>query len=611
MSKRTRYPRKDAADKYAADVLQGKIAAGPGIRGACARHFRDLKRVGGKDFPYVWNASLGDRAQGFFESQLKLSVGETDGQPFVLLPWQAFYLRSIFAWVHKDTGLRRFRTVYLETSKSSGKSQLNAGIGMYMLVADGERQPQVYIYARDKNQAKVLFLFAVEMVNKNPKLSEMVEVYGGNNPTNMTYKNPDTGNWGFFRREATQTEAKGASGPIPSCALIDEIHELQSDAIIESMRKGAKTRKQPLLLLSTNAGESQMSVGWDYHEMGLKVASGDADDDSHFALVYGGDVDDDPIEDESVWVKSNPSMPLLPGLDYLRAEVAVAKQMNSKRNLTLRLNFGEWIESSAAWIESSLWEACEKESLDAALLRDNSAVVAFDLSARRDLTAGVVVWRGAEGRLYARAQFWLPEEGILVREREDRVPYTVWRDKGVLTLTPGGIVDYDWPVRWLIDIFDNHDVRGVAFDRWKADEFLRILRERDVDAYSADDGRRVLRSGIGVYMHGQGTWRGKGKKKPGGEMLENGLLETLFMPSSIDYLEEAIVKQTLDVEMNPCLRWNVTSAVTVADPSGNRRFDKRRAVERIDGVVALAMAVGLARAMPLERQQRAQLVHAL
>jgi len=600
----------DAADKYAQAVVDGDIIAGPGVRGACARHFRDLERVDSDDdFPYVWDGDRADRVQRFFETQLRLSVGETDGQPFKLLAWQEFYLRSIFGWLHQDTGMRRFRVVYLETSKSSGKSQLNAGIGMYCLVADGEKQPQVYVMARDKNQAKVLFMFAVEFVRQNSKLDDVIEVYGGNNPFNMTFKNPATGNWGFMRREATQTEAKGSSGPIPSCALIDEIHELQSDAIIESMRKGAKTRRQPLLLLSTNSGESQASVGWDYHEHGLKTACGEVMDDTHFAMVFNGDADDDPIEDESVWVKTNPSLPLLPGMDYLRAEVATAKSMPSKRNLTLRLNFGAWIESSDAWIESAAWEACEVETLGDT--DGMSAVVAFDLSMRRDLTAGAVVWRAEDGGLYARVRFWLPQDGLLVREREDRVPYSVWRDMGVLQATPGAVVDYEWPVQWLMSLIDNHDVRGVAFDRWKADEFLRVLGEKDVTAYLADDGRNRLREGFPVFMHGQGSWRGKAERDKRTGLMANGLTEPLFMPQSIDYLEEAILKQTLRAELNPCLRWNVCSAVTVADPSNNRRFDKRKAVERIDGCVALAMAVGLARALPMQEQVRGPLVYAL
>jgi len=600
---------KCAADKYAAAVLDGDIVAGPGIRGAAARHFRDLENAGKARFPYVWDMEKAERVCRFFETQLRLSIGETDGQLFQLLSWQAFYLQSIFGWVHKETGLRRFRTVYLETAKSSGKSAMNAGLALYMLMADGEKLPQVFIAARDKEQARVMFDFAAEMVKRDERMNGMCEIYGGVNAYNITYRNPETGNAGFLRRIATQTDAKGASGPIPSCALIDEIHELENDSIIMSMRKGAKTRRQPLLLLSTNSGESQQSVGWEYHEHGVKTACGEIQDNAHFAMVFSGDRDDDPIEDESVWVKTNPSMPLLPGVDYLRAEVAVAKSMPSKRNLTLRLNFGEWVESSDSWIESSAWEACEKETLSDT--DGMSAVVSFDLSARRDLTAGAVVWRGKDGKLYAEAKFWVPGEGLLVREREDRVPYSVWKEMGVLETTPGLVVDYEFPVQWLMRLIEKHDIRGVAFDRWKADEFLRVLGEKDVTAYLADDGRKRLREGIAVYMHGQGTWRGKADRDKRTGIMANGLFEPLFMPQSIDYLEEAILKKTLAVKMNPCLRWNVTSAVTIADPSGNRRFDKRKSVERIDGVVALAMAVGLARAMPLEEKARASLVHVL
>jgi len=610
MSRRRKAKQVDVASQYAYAVTADEVVAGPGIRGACERHLKDLENQGTDRFPYVWDANAADRVQGFFENHLRLSIGETEGQTFKLLPWQKFYLRSIFAWKHNETGYRRFRSVYLETSKSSGKSQLNAGIGMYMLVADNERHPQVYVMARDRNQALVLFMYAVEFVRQSQLLNECIEIYGGNNPFNMTYKNPETGNWGFFRRIATQTDAKGSSGPIPSCALIDEIHELHSGDIIESMRAGAKTRRQPLLLMSTNSGESQQSIGWEYHEHALKVAIGDREDNSHFAMVFNGDVDDNPIEDESVWVKTNPSLPLLPSMEFLRAQVSIAKSMPSKINFIRRLNFGEWIDSSTAWIESSLYEACERESLPD--MKDKSVVAAFDLSQRRDLTAGVAVWRGDNGRMFAKAKFWLPEEGLLEREREDRVPYGLWRDMGVLSLTPGRVVDYEWPARWLVELMDSEDVRGVAYDSWRAYEFLRILGDLDVEGHMPDDDdSRVLRQGIPVYKHSQGKKRVPSSIDPSTGLMDNGLTEGLCMPQSIDHLEYAILKERIEVESNPCLRWNVCSAVIEANSVGDRSFEKHRSNERIDGAVALAMAVGLARALPMEEVTRGPLVYAM
>jgi len=176
-----------------------------------------------------------------------------------------------------------------------------------------------------------------------------------------------------------------------------------------------------------------------------------------------------------------------------------------------------------------------------------------------------------------------------------------------LESTPGRVVDYEYPVRWLVELADAHDVRGVAFDRWKADEFLRLLSDAGVKSYMPDaDGVR-RGGGLPIWMHGQGLWKQAGKRGQRGQrsgVMGNGLVEVLSMPTSVNHLEESIAREWLRTEVNPCLRWCVNSAVTVADAAGNRKFEKRKSTGRIDGCVALAMAVGLARSLPAESKVR-------
>ena len=589
----------DAVDLYAADVVDGRVVAGPGIRAACKRHIADRGRVGKRGFPFVFDPARADNVQGFFRDVLKLSVGETEGQPFELLPWQAFYIRSIFGWVHKATGLRRFKSAYLECGKGGGKSPLHAGIGLYLLVADGENSPQIYVIARDAEQAKVVFQDAVFMLEASHMLSTVLKKYGGSNPMNITY---EQGN-GYMRRLATQREGKGASGPRPSGVILDEIHEFDTDAMIELMSKGVKARTQPLIMMGTNSGTSRTSIGWDYHAQALAVVTGEKKNDELFAMVFNGDADDDPLNDDGVWIKTNPSLPVIPGYAYLKSEAVKAKSMPSKRNTTLRLNFCQWTDALSSWIDQDQLDRCEVDQLEESELKDLPLVIGVDLSAKKDLTAAAMVWRKGDG-LFARVHFWTPQDGLLEKEMQDQVPYSAWRDAGNIFTSPGRTVEYSNVVSWFVDTMERYNLVAACYDQWKIDQFIREFTDSPIDVYSGDEDLKLrVKQGLPFYAHPQGAFKKKiAKSKRHGEtdkrMLENGLTESLWMPASIEHFENAVLNDNLKIEKNPCLRWNILSAVTVTDPSNNRRFEKKKSTGRIDGCVALAMAVGLHMAYP-------------
>jgi phage terminase large subunit-like protein len=550
----------EAVTKYATLVERGKVVAGPLVRAACRRHLDELDTRG---FPYKFDRDLVARVFGFFDDILCLNGGEFEGAPFHLELWQAFIVGSLFGWVDEE-GARRFRVAYIEAGKGQGKSPLAAGIGHYMLVADGESRAEVYAAATKKDQAMILFRDAVAMVDLSPELSRVIQKVGGKNPWNMVYKSS------FFRAISSDD---GQSGPRPHCALVDEIHEHKDDVVIEMLRAGFKGRRQPLLFLITNAGTDRNSVCFRLHDYGARVAQRMADDPRFFSYICALDPGDDPFVDESVWLKTNPNLGVTIQPPYIRDQVHEARGMPAKESTVRRLHFCQWTDAANPWISGDAWRKCEFDTEQSfeELFAGARVFLGIDLSATTDLTAlaavGVFEEQGKPTRLVAAAEFWTPGDTLLERSARDRVPFDVWVRQGWLHSVPGKTLDYAPVAERLAHLVAALDVRAVVFDRYR----MSYLRD-ELDSIGAGD--------VPLIEHPQGFIRPKDSP--------------LWMPQSISDLEAAILGERIAIARNPVLTWNAASAVVEQDRTGGRIFAKRKSLARIDGVVALAMAVGAA-----------------
>lgn len=568
----------DLTTAYAQAVVAGTEPSGPHVLGACKRHLRDLEA--GR---WTFDLERAARVIGFFPAVLRLAGGEHEGRPFELLPWQAFIVGSLFGWVGTD-GLRRFRTAYVETGKGSGKSPLAAGIGHYMLSADKEPRAEIYAAASKKDQAAVLFRDAVAMFEQSPLLLDKLTPTGGPGKVwNLAHKT----NRGFFRTIASES---GQSGPRPHCGLLDEIHEHPNDEAVKMMRAGTKGRRQALIFMITNSGANRTGVCWHYHEYAAKICAGLLEDDAFFAYVCALDDGDDPMKDESCWPKANPSLGRTFQPKYLRELVTQARGMPSSEAVVRRLNFCEWTDAETPWIDRDLWEACEDEAFDLEAWAELPCCLGLDLSRKRDLTSAAACWQHPDGSLSLAVYFWTPLDTLDDRAREDSVPYRTWMNQGHLFAEPGRLIDNGRVVTWLQGFMTRNNVQAMAFDQALLDDFLAACDHHGLDAWiddrdRDDDGNPVGAAGDGLRMvrHGQG-FAGYMSKK------------TLWMPRSISEFESVIVKRAVRIQINPVLRWNSASAVILADPSGNRKWDKRKATGRIDGIVAAAMAIGAATA---------------
>lgn len=524
------------------------------MRAACQRHLNDLEKGGARGLRF--DKAAAQRAIGYYRDVLCLNGGDFEGQPFVLLDWQQFIVGSLFGWFGDD-GYRRFRVAYVETAKGSGKSPLAAGVGMIGLTADGEARAEIYAAATKKDQAMVLFRDAVAMWQQSPELRRRLQPSGvGQNIWNLAYMAQAS----FFRPISADD---GQSGPRPHVALIDEIHEHKTNAVVEMMRAGTKSRRQALIFMITNSGASKTSPCWNYHDYAAKVAAGVLKDDAFFGYVCALDEGEDPFHDEKCWPKVNPSLQgaKLPGLKYLREQVTEARGMPSKEALVRRLNFCQWTDAANPWISGDVWLGAARE-YDWRQLRGRRAWAGLDLSSTTDLTALVLyVEPEEEGEPWRLVPFaWVPEEGLQRKEELDRVPYLAWVAGGFLETTPGRAISKLRVLQKLAELSSFFDLQAVAYDRWRMEDLVALAGDAAIEL-------------------------------PHLEPFGQGYRD---MSPALEAFETALLNGEVVHPGNPVFTWCAANAVTVSDDAENRKLSKEKATGRIDLMVAAVMAAGLA-----------------
>lgn len=589
---RTTSSSEDRTKAYAIAVLAGKIVAGPHVRNACRRHLDDLKK--GHERGLSFCHASANRAFRFFERMLKLSEGQFEGKSFQLHPSQAFIIGSIFGWKRED-GTRRFRRAFIEQGKGNGKSPLAGGIGLYGLTADDEAGAQVYAAAAKKEQAGILFADAVKMVKASPSLKKRLEFSGGEGREYNIAYHPNSS---FFRPVSRDT-GKTGSGPRPSFVLADEVHELPDRRSIEMLERGFKFRRQPLLFMITNSGSDRNSVCWEEHEHAVKVAAGHTEavndptyvgeplDDTTFSFVCSLDKGDDPLTDPTCWPKANPLLGVTITEQYLRDVVAQAKAIPGQLNGILRLHFCIWTDAETAWMARSTLEPALADFDPVEEHKGKKVCVGLDLSQNRDITAkAVCVQTGvtAEGKptFDAWIEAWTPGDTIQARELRDKLPYTVWRDKGHLQAPQGENINFRHVAQSLVEDTVDFDVHLVAYDRYAFRKF--------------EDEAKEVGLKVEFLEHPQGGAR---KGQPSDAMKKEAEAkkqkpEGLWMPGSLRLLEEALLEGRIRLKRNPVLISALMSAVAEYDRWGNHWLDKLRSINKIDAAVALCMAIGAA-----------------
>lgn len=545
---------------------------------------------------------------------LRLAGGQFEGKPFIPEASQAFIIGSLFGWKRQD-GTRRFRRAYIEQAKGQGKSPLLAGVGLYCMLADGEARAEVYAAAAKKDQAMVLFRDAVAMVDQSPALAARLKKSGGNPVWNLA----DFKTGSFFRPLSSDDSQ---SGPRPSCALCDEVHEHRDGVTIEMLERGFKFRRQPLLVMATNSGSNRNSVCWQEHLHAVRCAAGtmtpdddatyvgEAIDDATFSFVCSLDKGDDPLEDPSCWIKANPLLGITVQKDYIAGVVKQAKQIPGKLNGILRLHFCVWTDAEEAWMTRDTIERVLHDFDPIAEHAGKKLWIGIDLSGSQDLTAEAnVVQTGTRtverkdektGKpvllelptFDAWVTAWTPQDTMAERALRDQAPYDVWARDGHLIAIPGRIIRPDFVAAHVMGLAADFEIGAIAYDRYA----YRSLEEQFAAmGFTAPQ-----------IEHPQGGMRrAKATDEQFEEARRNGAEppQGLWMPGSLGALEMLILEERIRIRKSPVIISAIMGAATEHDAFDNRWFSKRKATVRIDPLVALTMAVGAACSAPAPAEE--------
>lgn len=529
--------KKYPAELYAEQVCSGEILVCEYVRLAVERYYADLDRA--LDMGRYFDKKAAMRAIRFIE-KLKHTKGEWAGQRFRLEPWQQFVLWNIFGWKNAD-GTRRFRYAYIEIARKNGKTALSAGIGLYMLFADGESRPEVYSAATVKDQAKICFSDAVEIVKatdlKNyltPYRNSIVyELKGGTmKPLSSDYGTHD--------------------GLNPSCGIIDEFHAHKDSGMFDVIKSAFGARRQPLMFIITTAGFDKSGVCYAYRENVIKVLRGVNEDDSLFGIIYTLD-DKSEWDDPTMWIKANPNLGVSLSAGYLIDQVKDAKNRPEAVRNVMTKNVDLWVDAERTWILDDVWQKCIGMTAPADL-KGCACWGGLDLSNVSDITAYVLLFHEND-RFQLLPHFWIPEEKMLEKIRKENINYDKWVAEGYVTVTPGNVIDYDFVKADILRIVADYDLRTSAYDRWNSSQTIIDLQNEGMEC--------------NPFGQGYGSMSAPTKE-----------FEKLVLTGKIEHFG------------NPVLRWMLASTLVKTDPAGNIKPDKEKSTQKIDGIVAAIMALG-------------------
>jgi len=478
-----------------------------------------------------------------FINGLTHAKGAFGGKPFNLRPWQLRILRQLFK--KRRDGTRQYRTCLLMLPRKNGKTELAAAIALYGLLADGELGAEVYSAAADKDQAGLVFGVAAQMVRNSADLLTRCDLVDS---MKRIVHRPS----GSFYR-AISAEAYSKHGFNASMVIYDEMHAAPNRALYDVLSTSMGARSQPLMLVISTAGYDRHSILWELYQHAKKVQENPALDPTFLPILYEAPGDADWTA-ERVWKRANPALGDFRSLEDMRIACARAKEIPAQENNFRRLYLNQWTEQADRWITLPAWDACRQDAPGTTIGRHRRLYVGLDLSSTKDLTALVGVCPDATG-FDVVARFFVPAESIRLRSLRDKVPYEQWRREGFLTATPGPTIDYE-AVRQTLKVWQqDYAVQIVAYDPWNATDLVSRLEKQD---------------GFTCVPMRQG-------------------FASLSAPTKS--LEQAILSKRLRHDGHPVLRWCVGNVAVESDPAGNLKPSKVVSTERIDGVVALVMAV--------------------
>lgn len=495
---------------------------------------------------YYFDKAAGMRVVKFIETFCRHTKGDLAGQPIKLAKWQKDkIIIPAFGWKRKADDLRQYRTVYVEIPRKNGKSTLAAPIALYLTIADNEGGAEVYTAAGDKQQARIVYGVARDMIAQDPILENAVESLRDS----ILHKKS------MSVMRVISAEAYTKHGFNSHGIVIDELHVQPNRELYDTLVTSTGARSQPMTFIITTAGVKD-TFAEGVHNYALDVKKGIIKDDTFLPVIFAADETDDPFI-EKTWKKANPGYGTIIRKDYFKMQSERAKNEPSFLNSFLRLHLNIWTGSTTAFIASHDWEKCNLNPVKLADLKGRECYGGLDLASVRDIAALVFNFPNPQtGVKDIFCKFYIPEDTIFQkRKKNENNNYAAWVAQSWLTPTPGNAIDYNFIKKDIHDIGGQVVIKAIAYDRWNASQIVQDL--------TAD--------GLEMAPFGQGF---------------------ASMSAPTKALEKLVLDKKINHGGNPVLAWMINNTQTVEDPAGNIKPAKNKSKGKIDGVISLIESIG-------------------
>lgn len=434
------------------------------------KHLVD-KILDDSQYEYEYSPKRANHALEFIENFCKHSKGKWGGKPIILELWQKAFVAASFGFIHKKDGTRQYREILLVVARKNGKSTIASAIGLYLLVADGEPGAEVFAVATKKDQAKLVWLDAKRMVNKSPTLRKRIKPL-------VSELRADIYDASF---KPLGSDSETLDGLNVHGSMMDEIHAWKDKNLYDVIVDGMSSREQPMNFMITTAGtirESVYDMKYDEAEMvlnGLDDPEG-YKDERFLPIIYELDKREE-WTDPSTWKKANPGLGTIKKVDQLETKVnkAKANSLLVKNLLTKDFNIRE--TSTEAWL--TFEQLNNQETFDVSLLKPNYGIGGTDLSETTDLTAAKVIFMLPDDpKIYVTQMYWLPEDLLEQRAKEDKIPYDLWYEAGYLRTTPGNTIHPKYVTEWYLEVRDELGIYipWIGYDRWSANYWVEEMQ---------------------------------------------------------------------------------------------------------------------------------------
>lgn len=531
------------AHQYCLDVIYDRILTCEWVKKAVKRQLDDLENLRGFHF----DETAANRVCKFIECLTHVK-GNLAGQRIHLEPWQVFILTTVFGWKTQD-GRRRFRRVYIEVPRGNGKSCLSSGVALYCLCADKEPGAEIYSFATTRDQAKIVFGDAKRMAEMNKDLRS---AFGLEVLANALYL-PKAGST-FQPKSAEGSTLDGLNTHL---AVIDELHAHKTRAVYDVVETSLGKRLNSLMWVITTAGFDKTGICYEVRSMVTKVLSGAVQDETQFGIIYSIDKDDDWTTEEAL-EKANPNWNISVRPEVVGSLQRKAMAMSSAANNFLTKHLNVWVNADSAWMDMRRWDECADHSLSLDEFEGQPCFIGLDLASKIDICAKVLVFPRIEDdgktHYYVFPQFWLPRRAV---ENAKNSQYSGWERQELLNVSEGEVTDFRAVKESILEDCSRFDVQEVDFDPWQAAQLSKELEDEGV-----------------VMVEVRQT--------------------VLNMSDPMKSLQAAVYDRTLHHDGGPVLTWMMSNVIAHTDAKDNIYPRKEFPDNKIDGVVALIMAINRA-----------------